>query len=323
MADKGIMRLQYWGQVLAPNKLTLKQELERLDQECKEQLHTPLHYLLSFGRAEGDLMHPEAWPGGALPELCAIMGMEPLLQPEFRAQFLMGEGSVALKPDAYGTRFAAAGCQDPEGRLTLYAVSPFVILADKRKLGERPVPHSWEELMDPLYQGEIVTTGKRTPGSIPFFYFYYLFGPKGMEAFGENVKGGTSPVRMALEAGRAESMGGIYILPWFFARCCPRRDQTEIIWPTEGALVYPLLLLAQKNRSPAAQRLADYFMGAKFAKDSAKALVPSLHAESDPCFPPNGKLCFAGWKTLRTMDLERYRQTVGDFSMVPSLREPK
>ncbi|MGI6497412.1 MAG: ABC transporter substrate-binding protein [Oscillospiraceae bacterium] len=304
---------------MVPNALTVQHALGRLDTLSRQNTGNPLRWSVSVSGNGPDVLRPERFPGGKRPPLCAVMGLSHLLNPSFQTLFLNGTESTSLPTNHLGPKMA--GALDPKGKITLYSISPFLLLADRNRLGKLPLPRRWADLMDPMYRGQIVTTGKRTPDSIPYFYFYQLFGKAGMDAFGKNVKGGTSPARMAMEAGSSASMGGLFVLPWFFAKCCPRRESTQIIWPSEGAFAYPLLLLAQKELPPSAQLAANYFMGETFGRESGRMCLPTIHQSSERFLPKDKQICFFDWSSLRTMDLSAYQAAVGDLSHVPALGE--
>ena len=91
---------------------------------------------------------------------------------------------------------AAAGLVDPAGLFTVFAVIPWVFLIDHRKLGARPMPRRWEDLLDPVYHDQSVFGGWRRPsdGTSPdcndflLLTLYRRFGAAGLRAFAANTR---------------------------------------------------------------------------------------------------------------------------------------
>ena len=84
---------------------------------------------------------------------------------------------------------AAVDLIDPAGLFSVFAVIPWVFLIDLRKLGHRPVPCQWADLLDPVYHDQIVFGGWKRPsdGTYPdcndflLLNLYRRFGIAGYE----------------------------------------------------------------------------------------------------------------------------------------------
>jgi ABC-type Fe3+ transport system substrate-binding protein len=121
-----------------------------------------------------------------------------------------------------------------------------------------------------------------------------------------NVPGLMHSAQMPRHAGAASSMGAIYILPWSLADLCPRRDITEVVWPSEGALAYPLWMTAQAKHAGSVAPVLDYFFSAKTAAWLDHNRYPSLAPGKAAALPEGGRLSWLGWDYLR------HRQTADD-----------
>ncbi len=167
-----------------------------------------------------------------------------------------------------------AGLIDPRGWIGVFAVAPFVWLIDRRRLGELPTPGRWADLADPMYRGQVVLSGWRRDGERQWGHYNRFFllamarelGLGGLARLVLNVPGLMHSAQMPRLAGTDASLGGIYVLPWSLADMCPRRAHTEVVWPRDGALAYPLWMTAKTSRAPRGSiRSIEHFHGSELA----------------------------------------------------------
>ena len=223
---------------------------------------------------------------------------------------------------------AFAGCQpdgvapqlrpliDPKGWIGVFAVAPFVMLIDHARLEGRPAPRRWSDLTDPVYRGQVVFGGWRPEGERRFrvvngFFLVNMMrrlGLAGLRAVLANVPTLIHSAEMPRLAGTRASAGGVYVLPWFLADLCPRRAATEVVWPQDGALAYPLWLTVQAARRRELAPLIDHFYGADLSAYFNRNLYPSL-APDAPLSLPQGGLAWLGW------DYVRSRQAAADLKV--------
>ncbi len=100
-------------------------------------------------------------------------------------------------------------------------------------------------------------------------------------------------------AGTANSHAAIYILPWSLADLCPRRDRTQVVWPRDGALAFPLWMTAQAAHRDRVAPLADYFFAPSTAPWLDHNLYPSLAPDGGAKLPQGARFFWPGWEFLR------------------------
>jgi ABC-type Fe3+ transport system substrate-binding protein len=211
------------------------------------------------------------------------------------------------QPHGATAAFEQAGLIDEKGWIGVYAVAPFVLLIDRKRLGARSVPESWADLADPLYRGEVVFSGWRREGerewsSANLFFLLSmlrLLGPDGLRRLVANVPGLMHSAQMPRHAGAPSSLGAVYVLPWSLADLCPRREVTQVVWPREGGLAYPLWLTAQTAHREKVAPLLDYFFAEKTGRWLDHNLYPSLAPGRPARLPPGVRLFWLGWDYLR------------------------
>jgi ABC-type Fe3+ transport system substrate-binding protein len=239
----------------------------------------------------------------------------------FHARHVEGGAFASLQPEGAARAFVEAGLIDPRGWIGVYAAAPFVMLVDRDRLGARPVPESWADLADPVYRGEIALSGWRPRGASRWGAYNQFFllaasrllGERSYRAILGNLAGLAHSAQMPRLAGTANSLAAVYILPWALADLCPRRDRTQVVWPREGALAFPLWMTAQAAHRARVAPLADHFFAPETARWLDHNLYPSLASGGGVKLPPDARLFWPGWDFLRS------RAAAADIKRVDAL----
>lgn len=225
----------------------------------------------------------------------------------FHARHVEGGAFAAAQPTGVAPVFAEAGLVDPKGWIGIFAVAPFVLLVDRERLGNVPVPRRWADLSAPEYRGQVVFGGWRRDERGPYTHFNLFFlvcmarllGLDGLTRLMDNVPALLHSAQMPRLAGTASSPGGIYVLPWSLADLCPRRDRTEVVWPEEGGLAFPLWLTVKQAERRRLEVLAEHFHGPELAAYLNHNRYPALCPQAVPELPAGARLSWPGWEFLR------------------------
>lgn len=238
----------------------------------------------------------------------------------FYHQHVAGGAFAACQPAPAAPVFADAGLIDRDGQIGVFAVAPFVLLVDRERLDGRPVPRRWADLMDPLYRDLVVFSGWRREGErryrqVNTFLLLFIalrFGFDGLARMLRNVPALLHSAQMPRRAGTAASPGGIYVLPWSLADLCPRRTTTEVVWPEEGALAYPLWLTVKTAHAARLDVLLRHFYGPELADYLDHNRYPALCPGRRPAVPPGARMTWPGWETIRDPATARTIKLVRD-----------
>nr|WP_294557292.1 ABC transporter substrate-binding protein [uncultured Rhodopila sp.] len=250
-----------------------------------------------------------AEPMAAFPNMVLTPFTRDVLSVTFQKR-LRAAGHAAATPRP--THPAAAGLIDPEGLFSVFAIIPWVFLIDNRKLGGRPVPRGWEDLLDPVYEDQIVFGGWKRPsdGTYPdcndylLLYLYHRFGAAGVRAFAGNTRAILHNTVASRFAGTNHPQGGaISIMPWMQADICPRRDRTAVVWPNDGALVMPMGFSVSSSQRARVQPLLDFVCGDACAAALARNRYPAVWADGPQPLPEGATLDWLGWDYTRTHDM--------------------
>lgn len=240
----------------------------------------------------------------SFPDAIASKGFSDFFRRQFMERFVKQGCFTNVWEGPVNALFDKAGLIDPDGWFTVYSVIPFVILVDKRKLGDLPAPRRWSDLLDPRYRGNVIFAG---PGDrladTPLIHLYAEHGDEGLMRLAANVRSIWSGAEIAKEAGSTNSSGAaIYVLSWFFARSCPRTDAVSVIWPDDGAAVGPIYMLVKRARAKEAAPAINYVLSTEFGLKSAQSCFPVIHPGVDNQLPEGASFKWIGWDYVKSHD---------------------
>jgi ABC-type Fe3+ transport system substrate-binding protein len=301
-------RLDYLGYAPCPIRTQMRQRLRQVFAGAAGPGGAePAWYMP--GSCHAPNVYDELWRTSdavELPGLISEVGFGDFNRPEFVRRWLDSGGFAPIDAADVRPEFRAAGLVDPRGYHRVYGANVEILLIDLKRLGSRPVPRTWADILDPRFRGDVIVSGE--DGDIHESILFGLHqdqGDAGLEALGANVVRFMHPAEMAKAAGTAQPQGAaVYVLPWFFARGNPHREATRIVWPEEGAFLSPLYLLRRQDARPAAHRALEYLLGEDFARFLAKLGLAPARAGSPPL---PGPLRWVGWDFVRHHDIETER----------------
>ncbi len=298
--------LNFLGYLVCPLKHQFREGFEAvLQQHWGESVNPPNCYApMGCG---GDDPCENIWQaptGAAFPDLVMSVGFDNLFKKAFRDR-LVATGHFQAAP-AQPVPEAFRELVDPLGAYTVYGLFPYVMMIDRLKLGNRPMPRRWEDLLDPLYEGDVTIGGSGDEvNELLLLEAFARGGAAGVRRLARNVKMIWHAAQMAKTAGSGSPDGAaIYILPWFFAKTCPRVGVVEIVWPEDGALVNPMYVLVKKDFPAALQPLRDYVLGPEFGRAIAESFFPSPHPAVVNPLPEGARFKWLGWDYIHNHDLE-------------------
>jgi len=303
--------LDYLGYTPCALQKELRIQLDRLLQGSWRANGEPPEWVVPVGCGEAE-RYKDIWRAPyqeELPDLISDFANGDYLGKEFRAQWIDAGVYGSQESSPLRAAFRDAGLADPEGIFHVYGVLPYIILADLQKLGNRPLPRHWGDLLDPMYRGDLIIGGAGgRPGEVILYNFHKEFGTEGLAALGANVKTFWHGAQMAKAAGSGHPDGAaLYVLPWFLAINNPHPSRTALVWPEDGVLSLPLYWLAKRNADAIAEQVAGYLGGPDWAK-----MISRIGFAAHPgAAPISGKLKWLGWDYLRENDWEAMREPLG------------
>lgn len=309
--DCNLNDLNFLGIIACSVRQTFKEELEKAVTEYKNKKNITLKaYVPSGCSCKADLS--SIWEANNIDDFPDVMAANGF-KDEFKKGFmntLADKGYFkSVRGENINKEFLEAGCIDPKGVYNMYAVSPSVILVDKNKLKDLPMPKSWGDLLNPIYKNNIIVGG--TPEELSdsaVLYIYKEYGEDGLKKLVQNTKNLWHPSKMSKTAGTMNTEGAaIYIMSWFFAKTCPNTEKTAIVWPEDGALINPMCVLAKESKTSQMDALINFALGEELGSKLADSYFPSLNQKVDNKLPEGAKFKWLGWDYIRENSMDEIR----------------
>lgn len=243
-----------------------------------------------------------------LPSIIASIGFGDFWRKDFVSTFVDRDLFQAVLPEVVNPLYLDADMLDPRGAYTIYGVTPYIFLVDRHKLGSRPAPRRWSDLLEPEYKGELVMCGDGDDmADAVLLTLYKEHGWDGLHTLAASTKSLMHSSRMAKVSGTgAPDAGSIFIIPLFFAESTRLPDHVEVIWPEDGAAASPLYFLAKKSAQARLSSVLDFFTHGFGAIDSATWFIPLDGSRPTP-LPTHAKLKWVGWDFVTDNDINTLR----------------
>lgn len=307
--SKPVKNLNFFGNVDCPLKRNFKEMVDETLDKYSKTTGLSFNYLIpevSSGKDD----YEQIWKVDSvnnLPDVCVSGGFTHFFKKDFVDKFVSEGYFQSPNMPKINKDFKDADCIDPEGIYTMYAAAPFVMLVDKSELGNLPVPRKWSDLLKPCYEKKIMISGscKDKVHYILPAYIHKDHGYEGVRRLAKNVKDVWNTAKMARNAGSSSNhKAAIYVMTWLFAKACPNTESTEIIWPEDGAIISPLLMLSKKSKISEMDIFIKILTGKEYGEKSVDLFYPVSNPEIDNKLPANSKLKWIGWDYLRNNNMD-------------------
>lgn len=255
----------------------MQRELSAAEYDLWAELPSPLksgvrkafsQYGASCFREKGILLtsYLPAAMGGSMPREDYLAGFSEKAFPD--SCMIMNFGEYSDR-----TFFEKAAKIYEEQRICAYF--PEILVVDKRRLNNRLIPKSYEELTDPVYEKELCILGMPSlPDPALALYLLRSMGEEGVEALAKNVGCFVPPSKTIRHIGKKSNVyGSIFVMPALFAQICLENPQAEVIVPQKGALAEPMLLL-QKKQGRNKKEVLEFFHSDIFVSMMAEKQMP-------------------------------------------------
>ncbi|MDR2303345.1 MAG: ABC transporter substrate-binding protein [Treponema sp.] len=240
----------------------------------------------------------------AIPDMVICYALDVFSRRDFIEKYIK-PGYFEKALDTEGLSFINQNeFDDPYSSFNSIGFFPQIVLVDKKQLGNRPVPVSLESLMDPVYEKSIVIPSLDTDiSTMLLHHIYQNYREAGLDRIEKNIRGSLGNTDVAKIAGTGNSNAAVYLVPWVFARGAAGQEHTEIVWPSEGALVEPMVLMIKKNRRKETDALLNFLLSPEVSQIFAENFFISVDPEADTRIPAGGKIKWLGWDYIYNNDI--------------------
>ncbi|MGO1579963.1 MAG: ABC transporter substrate-binding protein [Peptoniphilaceae bacterium] len=187
--------------------------------------------------------------------------------------------------------------KDPKNRYHIISVVPCVFLINKNNLSGRKAPKSWKEL---LFSGNYTDSVSLPLNDLDMFNailvnIYSKWGKDGIRALGKIYKKSLHPAEMVRSKGDSKHNPAVNIIPLFFTQMALNSPDFEMVWPSDGALVSPIFLVAKKD-NPYVEKIIEFFTNLETGKIlSLDGKFPTTIYGVDNNLGENEEFLFCGW----------------------------
>ncbi|MDO5695750.1 MAG: ABC transporter substrate-binding protein [Eubacteriales bacterium] len=300
--EAGAATLKIRGILPCPIRVPL---LELFDSFIKQQgAEDTIDYDLRSANLGLDWMEDEVRRAEStedLPDVFMSAGFKLFFDKELIGKFVE-EGAFRYDAMRLHDRYRQPDCmlEDPQKNYYVTGTVPAVFIINHAVLGDRPVPQSWEDLMQPIYYNDVaVPMGDLDLFNAILISLYDRYGMDAVRKLGRNFATDLHPSQMVKKTTPA-----ISISPYFFA-CMIRGGQgMSYVWPTDGAVASPIFTIIKKSALDRLQPFLEFLTSEETtAVFSANGKFPCTDPKAKDILPPETKLLFPSWDLLNGEDI--------------------
>jgi ABC-type Fe3+ transport system substrate-binding protein len=213
---------------------------------------------------------------------------------------------ISIGPLASNPELKVAQLQDPMGNYYIPCFNPTVMIVDRTLHPDLPIPHKWGDLLKPEYAGQIALRGHQDGNFCEgtLLNIYRDYGIAGIEKLGKAVKIGLHPSQMVKFAGSGKPEAPVISgVPYFFSRAVKTSPLVSIVWPEDGAIANPFVMLVKKSALPRLQNLCEFITSSEIGQVFADSFFPCPHPSVKNNLPPEASLKWLGWDFITSNDL--------------------
>ncbi len=194
--------------------------------------------------------------------------------------------------------------KDPSGDYSMLGVVPAVFLVNTNVLGDRPMPRTWEDLLDPMFESSIsLPVSDFDLFNAILIHLHKEFGMEAISKLGKSMIRSMHPAEMVKSDRRSRVRPAISIMPYFFTRMALPGSVMEAVWPEDGAIISPIFMLTKRSKKEELKEIADMFTSIETGEIlSHKGLFPSINHDVDNKLIGK-KFKWVGWDYIDNNDL--------------------
>lgn len=195
--------------------------------------------------------------------------------------------------------------KDPKGQYSMLAVVPAVFLVNTEELGERKMPMSWADILEPEFENAVsLPIGDFDLFNAILLNIYKEYGEEGVVKLGKSLLRSMHPSEMVKSHTKKQSKPVVTIMPYFFTKMTKHGGPMAAVWPKDGAIISPIFMLSKADERDQLQDVVNYFSSKEVGEIlSHQGMFPSVHPEVDNMISKNSKYMWLGWDYINSVDM--------------------
>ncbi|MBN2626217.1 MAG: ABC transporter substrate-binding protein [Spirochaetales bacterium] len=301
------------GLLPCPVRIPLLEEFNKFIEGFKADHKTRINYELkaaSMGLEWVQNNIEGVTEANQLPDLFISAGFDMFFDKKKIGQFKeQGAFEDLTGMETFNASFDGLGLPDPRGHFSLIGVVPAVFLINLKELetltGNPPVPRSWEDLMNPVFENRIsLPVGDFDLFNGILLNIHKKYGDEGVEKLGRSLLESLHPSQMVKSDRKKENKPVVTIMPYFFTKMVKEGGTMEAVWPEDGAIISPIFMLSKKEKREKLQPVIDFFAGEEVGTVLAhNGLFPTTHPGVDNRLPEESPFMWLGWDYIESHDI--------------------
>ncbi|SEW46160.1 ABC transporter substrate-binding protein [[Clostridium] fimetarium] len=246
-----------------PLKVSFEKEITETIKTLNEYYDIHLEYkIVSNAVAQTDIFEKisHCKDINELPNIMIAPGFSRFFYKEFVKLFRdKGKFSNILEQETF-LNLELIDIFDPDNYYSLIAFNPLVFLVDKTNNPKLPTPKKWGDLLTEEYEAKVAYRGHSDSQFCEgvLLNIYKELGDEGIFKLAKSVKCRLHPSQMVKFAGsKMKEAPAVSVIPYSFACMVGKNKNVEIIWPEDGAIINPLVMLVKTDCSQAVKDLAN------------------------------------------------------------------
>lgn len=194
--------------------------------------------------------------------------------------------------------------RDPNHDYSMIGIVPAVFLVNTKELGERPLPKTWADILDPIYEGSIsLPVSDFDLFNAIMLHLYKEFGIDAIRRLKKQLIASMHPAQMVKSDRGRRVKPAISVMPYFFTKMALPGSVMKAIWPEDGAIVSPIFMLTKSAKEKELRPITEFFLSKEVGEIlSHKGMFPSTHVDVENNLP-NQNLKWVGWDYINSNNI--------------------
>ncbi len=308
-SDADSKALNVVGLLPCPVRIPLLEQFNSFIESYKKEEQTPINYELKAASMGLDWVQEHLKgikDSTKLPDLFISAGFDMFFDEKMIGQFKKQDlFKDTTEIEKYNTSFDGITLKDPAGHYSMIGVVPAVFLINLKELGDIPLPQSWLDILDPVFENRIsLPVGDFDLFNAILLNIHKMYGDEGIAKMGKNLLESMHPSQMVKSDRKKNNKPIITIMPYFFTKMVKEGGTMKAVWPKDGAILSPIFMLSKKDKQEKLQPVIDFFASKKVGEIlSHSGLFPSVNPLVDNQIPKENKFMWLGWDYIYNNDI--------------------